>query len=189
MTEDLYEEFPPDNFHLVEDVKAGEDSVRATPEAPRPVRMMKTSILEKLNVRNKDSPMKTPSSSSLESTNKLPLSDLKGMAGSFDSPKVSVSSREEPEESFEDRSAMLDELIKLHRQHLRDNTESGKSESKLLVNFTMKRHGSGRDGSHMSPEHYVRELDLHLSRKMDNIAELRDKISRLSSVYDRRGSD
>jgi hypothetical protein len=73
---------------------------------------------------------------------------------------------------------LLEDLIKLHRQHLRDATESGKSESKLLVNFTMKR--NTRNGMHITPDDYLRELDEYMARKMASIEDIRAKIQQIS---------
>ncbi|KAH6580139.1 hypothetical protein BASA61_009830 [Batrachochytrium salamandrivorans] len=77
----------------------------------------------------------------------------------------------------------IEDLIRMHRQHIRDNTESGKIESKLLVNLTMKpgnknvgEHGSSGGGHGVSFDNYVRTLDEILANKMNGIAEMRAKM-------------
>jgi hypothetical protein len=73
----------------------------------------------------------------------------------------------------------MDELIKSHRAHIRESTESGKQESKLLVNLTMKmgkNHGD-RSTMIMTFDNYVRELDDIVKKKLDSLIELQAKIN------------
>ena len=88
-----------------------------------------------------------------------------------------------------------DELIRLHRQHLRDTTDMNKVESKLLVSLTMKMGKQILGGSEGSPAvnealekqigesfgGYVSELRGLLVKKQEAISEMLDLIESLSS--------
>ncbi|KAI8901576.1 P-loop containing nucleoside triphosphate hydrolase protein [Globomyces pollinis-pini] len=76
------------------------------------------------------------------------------------------------------QEGMMDELIRLHRNHIRECTESGKLESKLLVNLTMKmgKNSSDRNSMDITFDNYVRELDGIMRQKINSLQEIRDKI-------------
>ncbi|KAJ3271941.1 Kinesin-like protein kif24 [Terramyces sp. JEL0728] len=73
---------------------------------------------------------------------------------------------------------IIDDLIKLHRNHIRESTEHGKQETKLLVNLTMKmgKNSSDRNNMYISFDNYVRELDEIMRVKMEGLIEIRQKI-------------
>ncbi|KAJ3089320.1 Kinesin-like protein kif24 [Quaeritorhiza haematococci] len=73
---------------------------------------------------------------------------------------------------------VVDELVRAHRQHIREMTELGKTESKLLVNFTMKGGGGGNAKSDRSVsfETYVKELDMLMERKLRALLAVRSQI-------------
>ncbi|TPX44507.1 hypothetical protein SeLEV6574_g04463 [Synchytrium endobioticum] len=83
-------------------------------------------------------------------------------------------------------------LIRLHRQHIREFTELGKLESRLLVNATMKMGRPAEPLSYssntssgsitMPSESYMKELDSLLDRKLDAIVSLQNSIRALSSL-------
>lgn len=79
-----------------------------------------------------------------------------------------------------DKSVLLEELVKLHRQHLRDCTDSGKSESKLLVNFTMKR--STADRVNVSSDAYLDQLEAFMENKFAGIDDIKRRIQILRSI-------
>jgi hypothetical protein len=142
-------------MHLLEDMKlqgqlANEDKdLSITGKS-------KTSILEKLN--NKVLVQKISSKSTIDDTSRTETST--------------------PPEDF-DVNALIDALIKLHRQHLRDATDSGKNESKLLVNFTMKR--STSDRVNVTSEVYLQELEDFMDHKLSSIKEIKARIDQIRS--------
>ncbi|KAJ3299791.1 Kinesin-like protein kif24 [Borealophlyctis nickersoniae] len=78
-------------------------------------------------------------------------------------------------------AALMEELVRLHRQHIRESNDLSKAESKLLVNFTMKMGkpgGSSASGAagQVSLDGYMRELDGLMEKKVKAIAELRSRI-------------
>lgn len=144
------QEAPPDNMNFEEDIKS--------PAVSAPV----IAKLAKPQGRN-------PPRSSI--TSFVPGDNIEIRA----SLNSMVSAADTVVEKTGDVDLMMDELIKLHRQHLRDSTESGKSESKLLVNFTMKR--STTDRVNVTNEKYINELDDYLRSKMESISLIRAKIA------------
>jgi hypothetical protein len=115
----------------------------------------KASILSQLNKR-------IPSRSSASEKSPTETMDLKGMATAL----------------TQSQEVFMEEIIRLHRNHIRDCTDSGKLESKLLVNLTMKMGKNTSDPAAMSLsfENYCRELDEMLKEKMDGIMQIRSKI-------------
>jgi hypothetical protein len=108
-------------------------------------------------------------------------------------PRV-MNSMETPLRSVLDPShSQRDELIKLHRQHIRDNTDFGKIESKILVNLTMKmgKQVLSTPGSNNASlerqineafDGYVGELQDILEKKQEAIQRMLDTIQALSSA-------
>jgi hypothetical protein len=115
----------------------------------------KASILSQLNKR-------LPSRPSATEKSPTETMDLKGMATAL----------------TQSQEVFMEEIIRLHRNHIRDCTDSGKLESKLLVNLTMKMGKNTSDPAAMSLsfENYCRELDEMLKEKMDGIMQIRSKI-------------
>lgn len=156
------EEFPPSTFTsdhpMDDDSDPAENLASSHPKSSS----ARSSLLSQVNKRpllprlNADShhSSRANSSESLE---------LKGMA-------TAINPRSD---------AFMDELIKMHRSHIRESTESGKNESKLLVNLTMKMGKSSGDRSAMimTFDNYVRELDEVVKQKMDSLVELQAKIN------------
>jgi hypothetical protein len=66
------------------------------------------------------------------------LGSRKSPSGSLNSASSSTHIESQKVLNQEEKGQLRDELIKLHRQHLRDTTDMNKVESKLLVNLTMK---------------------------------------------------
>jgi hypothetical protein len=81
------------------------------------------------------------------------------------------------QKTFEDdqqqpTSARMEELIKLHRQHIRENTDFGKLESKILVNLTMKMKGTFDEETEAIYKNYTQELKKIMEKKMESISEM-----------------
>ncbi|KAI8612730.1 hypothetical protein BC830DRAFT_539572, partial [Chytriomyces sp. MP71] len=76
--------------------------------------------------------------------------------------------------SIQDSSAAFDELINIHRQHLRLFAELSKAESKLIVNYSMKL----KPDPSLSNEAYVKELEGILAQKEQSIRQLQLQIQR-----------
>lgn len=105
-------------------------------------------------------------------------------------PRV-MNTMETPLRSVLDPShSQRDELIKLHRQHIRDNTDFGKIESKILVNLTMKmgKQVLSTPGSNNASlerqineafDGYVGELQDILQKKQEAIQRMLDMIQAL----------
>lgn len=90
------------------------------------------------------------------------------------------------------RTTDYEELIRSHRQFIRDTAEIARLESRILANFTIRLNKSGgrdvasllgRDGISAAPgdkvadfETYARELDAVLEKKAEAIAEFRAKL-------------
>lgn len=158
-------EFPPDTMSLIDDMKL---------ISPGPVddreKGSKISILEKLNVKKSISKesikVECLSKESLKDIESI--DDLKGMAGA---------------EAISDEAEIvqyMDDLIKLHRQHLRMTTDSGKNESKLLVNFTMKRTTSDR--VNVTAADYVKQVEHYIDLKLENLNEIKRKIQQIRLI-------
>jgi hypothetical protein len=146
----LDEEFPPEAFPVPQEDFTNEDSISQSPAKS------KASILSQLNKRS------LPSRGQVESRGSNETMDLKGMATAL----------------TQSQELLMEEVIKLHRNHIRECAETGKLESKLLVNLTMKmgKNTSDPAAMTMSFDSYCRELDESLREKMNSIMELRAKI-------------
>jgi hypothetical protein len=70
------------------------------------------------------------------------------------------------------KTDVIEDITKLHRMHIRDCSDSGKQESKLLVNVTMKL-GKGGD---LDKDGYLKELDELLRAKIESAEEIRAMI-------------
>ncbi len=165
----LDQEFPPENMQLVEQIKS--------PEQIEEIQVkQKTSILDKLNQTIRGSSKKAELYSNNEDHLKTPTSkglEPRGMTMSIDQPDEPV-----------DVMLLLDELVKLHRQHIRENTESGKLESKLLVNLTMKMGRNVTDkNANVTFDSYVRELNEIMERKAQGLDEIRQKIGQILNTH------
>lgn len=151
------EEFPvTSDHHMDDDSDPAENNVSTSyPKSAR------SSLLSQINKTPLLPRLSADSNPSLANNSNESL-DLKGMA-------TAINPRSE---------SFMDDLIKLHRAHIRESTESGKQESKLLVNLTMKmgKNGGDRSAMHMTFDNYVRELSDIVKQKMDNLVELQSKI-------------
>jgi hypothetical protein len=169
-------EFPPDNMILVDDlnpVKSKTPVKYNTIDEPSDVEKHgrnKVSILEKLNAHKLKLPPSVRKSTNL----------MNGM-DECESPSRPLLNPSDPSKpsSAEDSEANIhfESLVKSHRQHLRDCTDSGKNESKLLVNFTMKRCTSDR--VNVTADIYLNELDEFMDRKLAGILDIKKKIGDL----------
>jgi hypothetical protein len=72
----------------------------------------------------------------------------------------------------------VEDITKLHRSHIRECSEFGKLESKILVNVTMKMGKGTVDQStlNQSATSYLKELDEILEEKINSAQEIRSKI-------------
>ena len=80
--------------------------------------------------------------------------------------------------------ADMEDFLKRHRHELREVSEAGKRETKLLANFTLGMNsnndmGAAHDLTIEAFERYLDELDTLLEAKEQNISELRRKINQL----------
>ena len=78
---------------------------------------------------------------------------------------------------------IAEDLVQRHRQHLREMTDIGKVESKLLVNFSgrlNKASNAAYSAEDLSFESYVKELDTILERKQKAVSDLRAYLKKLS---------
>ena len=77
-----------------------------------------------------------------------------------------------------------DELIKLHRQAIKDNNDFSKQESKILVNLTMKmgkqllENPNGANLVDEAFEKYLNELESILSKKMESMTQMQNIITK-----------
>jgi hypothetical protein len=88
----------------------------------------------------------------------------------------------------ETQAESRDELIKLHRQSIKESTDYSKQESKILVNLTMKMGKQlleNPEGASLVNDafiKYVDELEGILERKMEGMIQLRNYISKLKKI-------
>jgi hypothetical protein len=153
----LDEEFPPETF--VSDHHMDEDSDVAETLPPKNILSARPSLLSQARKK----PLLPRSDSESSGVNPNDSLDLKGMATAID-PRQEDSS--------------IQSLIKLHRDHIRECSDSGKLESRLLVNLNMKlaKTGGDRNAIHLAFDNYTRELDGIIQQKMQKLEEFRSKI-------------
>ena len=104
-------------------------------------------------------------------------------------PKTPMSRPVSPIERVNEPNVSVnrDELIKRHRQSIKENTDYCKQESKILVNLTMKMGKQlleNPNGTVLVDEafsKYLNELGTILEKKMEGMVELQNYISRLKS--------
>ncbi|CAB4428042.1 unnamed protein product [Rhizophagus irregularis] len=80
--------------------------------------------------------------------------------------------------------ADIEDFLKRHRHELREVSEAGKHETKLLANFTLSMNsnndmGAAHDDTVQAFEKYLDELDTQLEAKVQIISELRRRINQL----------
>jgi hypothetical protein len=152
----LDDEFPPEAFQSDHQMDDSDDDphIHVKRSAPSSQAQTKRPLLPRLN----------DSHASL--ANSIDSLELKGMA-------TAINPRSDN---------FMEDLIKLHRSHIRDSTESGKQESKLLVNLTMKMGKSSAPVTQLTFDTYVRELDEIVKQKMGSLLELQAKIQEHSVV-------
>jgi hypothetical protein len=80
--------------------------------------------------------------------------------------------------------ADIEDFLKRHRHELREVSETGKRETRLLANFTLGMNsnndmGAAHDLTVQAFEKYLDELDSHLEAKGQIISELRRRINQL----------
>lgn len=80
--------------------------------------------------------------------------------------------------------ADIEDFLKRHRHELREVSEAGKHETKLLANFTLSMNsnndmGAAHDVTVQAFEKYLDELDTQLEAKVQFINELRRRINQL----------
>lgn len=174
----LDSEFPPENMHLVEDLKTGAslEEMNTSLDLDKPLgksAASKVSILEKLNNKTQSTIQigNAVGKSRKSITTSIPIE--------IDQNETLIIKSAVDIGGENDSNLQFEELVKLHRQHLRDSTDSGKNESKLLVNFTMKR--STSDRVNVTTDVYLKELDSFMDRKLAGIQEIKRKISEIRS--------
>ncbi|TPX63285.1 hypothetical protein SpCBS45565_g06716 [Spizellomyces sp. 'palustris'] len=98
------------------------------------------------------------------------------------SPVQSVSDVTQAEPTpLASEAEIMEDFIRLHRQHIREITEVNRVESKLLVNLTMrmgKQVGGEQLGS-VSFDSYVKELDALMERKLETVLEVRNRVKQI----------
>lgn len=149
------DEFPPEAF--TSDHQMDDDSDTPLHATPKSTISARSSLLSQVNKRPLLPRLNPDSRSSM--SNSTESLDLKGLS----TPSVPK------------HENLMDDLIKLHRTHIRESTDSGKQESKLLVNLTMKlgRTGGDRSAMQITFDTYVRELDEIIRNKMQTLEDLR----------------
>ncbi len=78
---------------------------------------------------------------------------------------------------------IAEDLVQRHRHHLREMTDIGKVESKLLVNFTGKLNKASNaafSAEELSFETFIKELDSVVERKLKAVNDLRAYLKKLS---------
>ncbi|KAJ3151140.1 Kinesin-like protein kif24 [Geranomyces variabilis] len=79
-------------------------------------------------------------------------------------------------------------FIRQHREHIRDMTETSRTESRLLVSLTMRQDDTlagERVPTDSSFEQYVRELDEVMQRKLKNVLEVSDMVREVLSQFEK----
>ncbi|KAJ3178220.1 Kinesin-like protein kif24 [Geranomyces variabilis] len=79
-------------------------------------------------------------------------------------------------------------FIRQHREHIRDMTETSRTESRLLVSLTMRQDDTlagERVPTDSSFEQYVRELDEVMQRKLKNVLEVSDMVREVLSRFEK----
>jgi len=139
-----------------------------------------TEILSKLNVN--DTPNSRRTSSTITSHINSPSSYIPS------SPDYNNSPNSIPFENASSQGGIthadMEDFLKRHRHELREVSEAGKQETKLLANFTLGMNsnndiGAAHDLTVEAFEKYLDELDTLLEAKEQNISELRRKINQL----------
>jgi hypothetical protein len=148
------EEFPSETFVSEHNLEEILETKEKTPKGAS----QKASILSQVNRRN--TPFRY--GSELESVGMEYDEEPKGMASS----------------GFSNNAELLEDITKMHRSHIRDCSESGKIESKMLVNVTMKMGKNSIEPTDFafSVDGYLRELDEILNNKIKSAIEIRRKI-------------
>ncbi|KAJ3148782.1 Kinesin-like protein kif24 [Geranomyces michiganensis] len=80
-------------------------------------------------------------------------------------------------------------FIRQHREHIRDMTETSRTESRLLVSLTMRQDdtltGDRAVPTDSSFEQYVRELDEVMQRKLKNVVQVSDMIREVLAQFEK----
>ncbi|CAG8587471.1 10612_t:CDS:10 [Funneliformis mosseae] len=143
-----------------------------------------TNILSKLNVN--DTPNSHRTTSTITSYLNSPSSyvqsspDYNNSPNSIQLPTASENASSQGGITHAD----MEDFLKRHRHELREVSEAGKQETKLLANFTLGMNsnndiGAAHDLTVDAFEKYLDELDTLLEAKEQNISELRRKINQL----------
>ncbi|KAJ3373506.1 Kinesin-like protein kif24 [Kappamyces sp. JEL0680] len=156
------DEFPPEAFQSDHHMDDDSDGLESHPIPHTKLTSSARSSLVSQSNKRPLLPRLSADSHSSSLANSSESLDLRGMA-------TAINPRSD---------SFMEDLIKLHRSHIKDSTDSGKQESKLLVNLTMKmgKTSGDRSAMHLTFDNYVRELDDIIRQKMVGLAELQSKI-------------
>ncbi|KAJ3333415.1 hypothetical protein HDU76_008439 [Blyttiomyces sp. JEL0837] len=169
----LDSEFPPDNLVVTDgeegDADFSDDSLSQESETDENIsshQVRKLNILSQVNSRQQQkfsSPLHQNSSQAL---------DGKAATARESAADDKVTTRQSVD------LAGLEELISLHRQHIRVFNDLSKADSRLIVQAAMKPKTGGNDRS-VALTDYIGELESILNQKMESIAEMQRCISKL----------
>ncbi|KAJ3344645.1 Kinesin-like protein kif24 [Entophlyctis luteolus] len=173
----LDSEFPPEN--LLESDDGGNDTGDDSDNPPRvesqvvqaslpAMERLKNKSIPKHSSKLKPSMLAKPSSTSLRGSREA-LSESKSSLSHVNSTLSMGSKGHLPD------LPAFEELVNVHRQHLRLFAELSKSESKLIVNYSMK---GKSESSVVSQETYLAELSAILAQKEESISDLKGLLER-----------
>ncbi|KAJ3252541.1 Kinesin-like protein kif24 [Chytriomyces hyalinus] len=189
-------EFPPENLLDSDDGVSADDTENSPDEAPIvpqvATKQQRTSVLSQLN--NNRAAALAAASGQNGVLKRESVADIRSVRAGVSDTGAALASRFRPTRGASDGGASqtsagvnsntsspaindsgsLDELVNVHRQHLRLFAELSKAESKLIVNYSMKL----KPDPSMSNEAYLKELEGIMMQKERSIRELQRQIEK-----------
>ncbi|KAJ3234405.1 Kinesin-like protein kif24 [Chytriomyces hyalinus] len=182
-------EYPPENLLDSEDGASAEDAGSSSDDAPVvATKQQRNSVLSQLNSNRAAAVAASNSQNSV--VKRESVADIRSARGSAVDTSAGVAARARPTKGVEGASAQssasensnlagnnaasLDDLVNVHRQHLRLFAELSKAESKLIVNYSMKL----KPDPSMSNDAYVKELEGIMIQKEQSIRDLQLQIEK-----------
>ncbi|KAJ3216537.1 Kinesin-like protein kif24 [Dinochytrium kinnereticum] len=110
----------------------------------------------------------------LSSDSDDPSNDTKALSLSNVSPNYSQT---RPSEDSLYNGQEIDQLVQLHRQHMKLFTDLGRTENRLVAGLGTGRKVMSKDA--VTADVYVRELDEIMSQKLESISRIQSQISKL----------
>ncbi|TPX68273.1 hypothetical protein CcCBS67573_g07247 [Chytriomyces confervae] len=182
-------EYPPENLLDSEDGASADDVESSSDDAPVVAsKQQRNSVLSQLN-SNRAAAL-AASNNQNGVVKRESVADIRAARVAAVDTGAGVAARARPTRGAEgsavqnpaaenlslagNNAASLDELVNVHRQHLRLFAELSKAESKLIVNYSMKL----RPDTSMSNDAYVKELEGIMIQKEQSIRELQLQIEK-----------